>query len=324
MKKVGIAIFAILHLTGCYRDTNLPTQTENILLIPPSNLTVFSAHDGEITIVWSPINSYSLTGYNVYMGTLSNSLRFQGFTPNNYYYVDSLSYDSTYYFRVTAVYSNGQESDSSNIVSAVPVNLSPPSKPAGVTVYGHNDNYGVYMNITWSSNQDGDLAGYEIYRGTNSNFIPDTLSFKNRVSVVKKNFYVDNKSLELDETYYYKVIAYDFGGLRSTPSDPASDMILEKVQLISPPNGSSVPYGYPVTFKFSNVAGASYYTVFVTSSIDGGQIWSTTVPAVQDSAVYSGGDFVPNQQYYWKVAASTVNPAIPNSMSNSFMIVVSQ
>ncbi|MGB9592421.1 MAG: fibronectin type III domain-containing protein, partial [Candidatus Kryptoniota bacterium] len=251
MKKVVFVILMFLQLSGCSRDTNIPTQTESILLIPPSNLTLFSAHDGEITIVWSPINSYSLTGYNVYMGTLPNLLKFQGFTTNNYYYVDSLSYDSTYYFRVTALYSNGKESDSSNIVSAVPVNLLPPSKPVGVTVSGHNDNSGIYINVTWSQNQDGDLAGYEIYRGTNSNFIPDTVGFTNRLSRVTRNFYLDNKSLELEQPYYYKVIAYDFGGWRSAPSDAASDMILEKVQLLSPPNGSSVSYGYPVIFKYS-------------------------------------------------------------------------
>lgn len=324
MKKVSIAILVTVQLVSCSRDTNIPTQTQSPLLIPPTNLTVFSAHDGEITILWSPINSYSLIGYNVYMGTDSRLLEFKGFTTNNYYYVDSLSYDFTYYFRVTAVYSNGRESDSSNMVFARPVNLLRPSKPVGVTANGHNDNSGVYVNVMWSPNQDGDLAGYEIYRGSTSDFIPDTTTFTNRLSRVNKNFFVDKISLELEQPYYYKVIAYDFGGWRSAPSDVASDMILEKVQLISPQNGSIVSYGYPVTFRFTNVYGASHYTVFVTSSIDGGQIWSATVPAGVDSVLYSGGDFLQNQQYYWRVAASTISSAIPNSMSNSFMFIVSQ
>ncbi len=262
--------------------------------------------------------------YNVYFGSDSTKLNYAGETTDNSFSIDSLSYDSTYYFRVSAVYENGVESSLSNYASAKPIYISPPAQPNGLTVQGHNDNSGKYLIVIWTANTDGYLGGYDIYRDTSSAFQPDTVTFKNLAATLKINSFKDTTNIMVDEEYYYKVIAFDFAHVRSVPSQTASDMVLEKPALTSPPDGSTFNYSSNIVFSFEQVKDATGYIFYVSSSANGGDIYTSTITPDQDSIEFSGSSFNPNQLYFWHVAATTIYQNTPNSVSGVFSFTITQ
>lgn len=317
--SVSLPIFS-----GCQKLSTIPTSQDSFIIVPPTGLGVLFAGDASILVAWEPVGAVGFSYYNIYFGTDSAKLNYTGETSDNSFFVDSLSYDSVYYFRVTAVYENGAESAPSNYAWAKPANVSPPSMPLGLSIQGHNDASGKYMTVIWSANADGDLAGYEVYRDTSSSFIPDTLTFKNLVAVLKTNSFKDTTNIVLDEGYYYEVIAFDFAHWRSVPSQPASDMILERPVIISPSNGSTVSYYNDITFYFKCVHGASSYIFYVSSSANGGDIYTSSIPSDQDSLDLPGSSFNPNQLYFWHVAATTSDQNTPNSVSDVFSFTLTQ
>ncbi len=322
--KVVCFFVFLLAVAGCQKLSSVPTAEDNFIIIPPTNLQVFSAHDASIVVQWNQLNAVGFSYYKVYFGTNKTSLNFAGETTNNYFFVDSLSYDSTYYFQVTAVYANGNESGPSNFVYAQPKNYLPPLVPIGLNVQGHNDEFGKYMMVIWSANPDGDLGGYEVYRDTTSTFQPDTLAHTNLVAALTTNVYRDTTNLIVNKKYFYKIIAFDFAHWRSVPSQPASDMILDRPTLVSPANGSTLNYLNTIMFKFNQVQGASGYIIYVSSSPTGGEIYSATVSSDQDSLVYSGSSLNYNQLYFWHVAATTLDPNTPNSVSDVYNFAITQ
>ena len=326
MSKISVVLLCAILTTiyGCQKLSSVPTEEDNFIIIPPTNLQVLSAHDASILVSWNPLNTTGFSYYKVYFGTNRTSLHFAGETSDNYFFVDSLSYDSTYYFQITAVYANGDESGPSNFVSAQPKNYLPPLVPIGLNVQGHNDGSGKYMMVIWSANPDGDLGGYEVYRDTTSTFQPDTTARSNLLAILRTNVYKDTTNLALDKPYYYRVVAFDFAHWRSTPSQPASDMILERPTLVSPANGSTLNYLNTIAFKFNQVQGANGYILYVSTSQTGGEVFSATIPSDQDSLIYSGSSLNFNQLYFWHVAATTLNPNMPNSVSDVYSFVVTQ
>lgn len=316
-------LFAIIS-QGCRKVTSIPTGNDNFIIVPPSNMQVYLSGDATIIVFWDQVSAVGFSYYNVYLGTSRSNQKVVDQTTENAFLVDSLSYDSTYYLSVTAVYANGVESGQSNFVATKPVNYSAPPAPLGLTVHGHDDDFGKYFSVIWSSEQIGDLAGYEVYRDTSADFQPDTLTKTDLVATVVTNSIDDTDHVDVNRGYYYKIIAFDFDHWRSAASLPVSDRILSRPQLVSPPSGASINYNDLLTFKFTQVAGSSGYLLLISSSPTGGEVFTTTIPAGEDSLVYSGSSLNYNQLYFWRVAATTVDPATPNSTSNVFSFTISQ
>jgi len=311
-------------ISGCQKLSSIPTSKDNFIIVPPTGLGIVYAGNATIFVAWDQVTAVGFSYYNIYYGTDSTRLNYAGETTDNSFLVDSLNYDSTYYFRVTAVYENGSESTPSNYASAQPKLISRPTTPAGLTVQGHNDASGKYFTVIWSANTDGDLAGYEVYRGTSSEFIPDTISFSNLAAVLKINSFKDTTRIVLNEEYYYEVIAFDFAHLRSVPSQPAGDMVLEKPALISPSNGSTLNYNNNLTFYFTQVPEATGYIFYVSNSANGGDVYTSFIPSSQDSIELSGSSFNPGQLYFWHVAATSFDQNTPNSASDVFDFTLTQ
>lgn len=324
-KDILLLISVLLFVfSGCQKISSIPTSEDSFIIVPPTDLSVFVASDASIEIYWQPVSAVGFFYYNVYFGTSSKSLHLITETSYDFFFIDSLSYDSTYYFQVTAVYFNDSESTPSNIVSAEPINRYHPQIPAGLVVQGHNDNSGKYMTVIWSANPDGDIGGYEIYRDSSATFTPDTTSFSNLAATTKTNTYRDSLSLKLDRTYYYKIVAFDFDHWRSPPSSSASDQILDRPELVSPADNSTLNAGNDLVFTYSNVAGANGYVFYISASSNGGDVYTTTLPANQDSLLLSGSSLNPNQLYFWHVAATTLDPNTPNSVSNAYSFTLTQ
>ena len=316
--------FFVVVLTGCQKISSIPTSEDNFIIVPPTDLTIFEATDASIVFYWQQVSTVGFSYYNVYFGTNSKALHLTAEITDNSFSIDSLSYDSTYYFQVTAVYLNDSESTPSNLDSAKSVNEYPPATPIGLTVQGHNDDSGKYMTLIWPANTDGDLGGYEIYRDTSATFLPDTTGFLNLIATSKTNAFRDTTDLTIGRDFFYRVIAFDFAHWRSQPSPPANDLILARPNLIYPSENSTLSAQNDLLFTFARVGGASGYIFYISTSRNGGDIYSTTLSPDQDSVSLSGASLSPNELYFWHVAATTLDPNLPNSVSGSFSFVLTQ
>ncbi len=324
-KVLVLSAFALLlTLSGCEKLSSIPTAEDNFIAVPPVHLQVLAAHDASVLLQWNQLGAVGFYYYNVYYGTSRSHFPYIVEATSNSFYVDSLSYDSTYYFEVTAVYANGKESGPSNIVSAKPINYFHPLAPTGLVVQGHDDDSGRYITVVWSPNLDGDLAGYEVYRGTTSTFQPDTALKTNLVATLTTDAFKDMTGLSIGKEYYYKVIAFDFAHWRSTPSSPDSDMILARPTLLSPADGATLSGQNILQFTFNPVPGASGYIIYVSTSASVGNVYTATIPPNQNSLIYAGYSLNPNEQYFWHVAATTQDPNTPNSVSEVHSFILTQ
>ncbi|MGE5682044.1 MAG: fibronectin type III domain-containing protein, partial [Bacillota bacterium] len=214
--STGMTVIAALLLAlfyGCDRSVNLNDTEDTMAPAVPQNAAVTWAYDGTVDIDWKPNPELNIKGYNIYRSindTLHLSLR--SFTSNSYFTDDSLSYDSVYYYRVSAVTIRGLESMKTPWLKAQPVNLNPPVTPKFLEINARNWNDSVSVFLKWQPNLEGDIAGYKIYKSENPDFTADTNSFAGFSSAY---YFTDKKNLQLYKRYYYRIKAVDKGGLSS-------------------------------------------------------------------------------------------------------------
>ncbi len=314
MYKFIFLLCLVLFISGCSREVNEIIGPDTNPPSPPQGLYVYFAGDGMVILVWQSNRELDLSFYKVYRGVDTLNFSYVGSASENVFADKGLDYDTTYYYYITAVDNSGNESEPSLIVSAKPVNLAPPTQPYGLVVDAHNDPDGVYFNLRWRENPDGDLKLYKIFRSTTQNF---QISDSNLVGISAVNFYRDTLNLTSGHRYYYKVVAVDKGGLESKPSYEDDDVILLTPELIHPLDRAFV--GYSFTFKWKKVEDATGYVVFVSTSRFGNEIWKKVVYSESDtiSISYTGPALYNGRTYFWKVATFTKDEDIINSISET-------
>ncbi len=184
--------------------------------VPPTAPTglVATPGDGLVSLDWNNNTEPDLNGYNVYRSLVSGGpySKVNGTLVATSNYTDAgLTAGITYYYVVTAVDLGGYESGYSNQASATPYD-NPPAAPTGLTATRGNQK----INLNWDDNTEGDLDGYNVYRGTTSGNYS-----KINGSLVESSNYLDN-GLTGGVTYYYVVNAVDLGTNESSYSNEAS------------------------------------------------------------------------------------------------------
>ena len=116
-----------------------------------------------------------------------------------------------YFYRVTAVDRAGNAGSPSDTVSCVP-DQNPPPTPEALTA----DVEESMVTLAWDPADVPDLTHYDVERDTTVLFGPDTATFAS-----PDTSYVDF-DVTNEEEYFYRVIAVDFGGFESTPSNTVS------------------------------------------------------------------------------------------------------
>ncbi len=187
----------------------------------PTGLTATAVGPSQIDLDWNNNTESDLDHYNVYRSTTS------GFTPGTGTFVaetttsaysdTGLSASTTYYYKVTAVDTSGNESDPSAEASATTLtpDTTPPAAPTGLTATAVSTSQ---INLDWANNTETDLDHYSVYRSTTSGFTPGTGNFVAETTV--SNY--SDTGLSASTTYYYKVTAVDTSGNESDPSAQAS------------------------------------------------------------------------------------------------------
>ena len=289
------------------RPNGPPTIPQNVAAV---------AGDAQVSLTWNKSVDFDFLRYRVYGGTSSNPTAkidstAGGNVADTTRTVAGLVNGLTYYFRVTAVDSGGNESAHSNEVNSQPDGS--PSKP---TLLSATIGDGQVV-LCWSRSTDFNFARYRIYRGTSPNPIVqvDSTSSGNANDTAKVMSGLTNGT-----TYFLRITAVDSMGNESGYSNELSATLLVQTTLSSPANGSS-SQSTTLTLGWNLTAGASSYRLQV--SINAG-----FVPVVfEDSAVSGVSKLVTGlangQTYQWRVLGQNSTGHGPYSATYSFSTTAS-
>lgn len=329
--KSPTAIIVLLHLIigvgflSCGKIT-APADTEPPRT--PANFTLFGGGDGQASFRWTRNTESDFANYIVYRAVDSpeNFTKIAETTENEF--VDQfLDYERVYYYYLTAIDFAGNESAPTPILDVRPVNVSSPSVPTNVIVFGHNypNLNQVELKISWNPPAASDLWKYFIYKSDQPAFDVSESTLLDSTTV---SIYFD-RDVKPGDTFYYRIAAMDLGRRVGIPSTAASDVVLQKVILESPSN--RIQFSSPYKFSWFPVDKAVNYQVFVAKSPLADVVW-TSAKVTDTSLFYNGNVLTPGALYYWWVGAyskntfvdengTTVNPDV-NSRSDIWTFFV--
>lgn len=311
----------LLFIVCCERPTDLTNVDDGIPPAVPSGLRVYYASDGEIGIEWKHNSEPDLKNYNIYRRTDTLITENIAFTQRDYFLDDSLEYEETYYYRITAVDYSGKESQQTYEVSAQPVNRYNPGRPGYPEINARNWEGNKSIFTRWVKAFDTDIAGYNIYRSTEASFTADINSLISFSAA--PNYNDTSSSLEINKRYYYRMRAVDRGGLISEQSDIVADEIYALPEMIYPPDNSAVRYF--THFKILALSHPARYRIILQQNQFFGELWSREFNSdIVNDTIHILFDYPyvgQSIKYYWRIV--TYSTEAPNSISllKSFEIV---
>ena len=324
-KILFIPFFVVLMLvTGCERERIIFPDGDIQAPLPPAGLLVEGAHDGYIFTGWLKNSESDLAGYIVYRGETDPG---NAFTPldtitQNYFRDVMRSYDTTYYYFVTAIDVNGNESKPSDTVSAQSPNRYRPEVPYSIAVTGHNIGERRFFRIEWSPVDEADLSGYLVFRSDLPFSEPSPSLF---IDVCTNTFYTDTTVGASNRRWYYAVTSIDNGGIRSDLSRVDSDFITEKPLLLEP--GALGPAKSFPLFRWKSVDQVSRYLVVISTEEYTGELWSGIVNDNSTDVVefqYFGAALSIGRTYFWRVASISKTDTRPNAISEAGQFYIVQ
>lgn len=167
--------------------------------------------EGAIGISWKMNLELDAKGYNVYRSeklTDSYIKLNTEITPvdKTFYYDKEFMPGIQYFYRVTSVDNNNNESEKSNVLSIVYEDLIAPEPPENLTYTLENKN----VRLSWSASKSPDVTGYHIYRGESSDMLA-----RITIDPVKTLSYTDagfkGSGFPAGKNFSFAVTAYDNG-----------------------------------------------------------------------------------------------------------------
>lgn len=265
----------------------------------PSNFILLGGGDGQARFRWSNVTDPDLQFYRLYR-SVNNTTDFNNHIETvQLEYLDRfLSYDSIYYYYLVAVDYAENESIPTNIVDVQPLNISAPQPPSFLLANAINNPIENRKSIilSWLPPDAGDLDYYKVYRGTIKDF---NISSSSLIDSTNVGTYFDTFT-SLNQRYYYKITAVDYGKKESLPSLSSSDLILNSASLTSPSNFSK--FTSPYKFQWSEVDSAKAYKVFVGNSPFSEVFWESEKVKINETT-YKGAKLTSSKVYYWWVGS---------------------
>lgn len=313
---------ALMVVIACERERIVDPGPDTTPPLPPTGLLIDNARDGFILFSWLRNTEIDLHGYIIYRAEEADSTLFVAIdtTAEQYYFDTQRSYDTTYFYRITAIDRSGNQSAALQTVSARSENLYPPDAPRVLHVNGFNNGMQQLFRLSWASVDEADLAGYRVYK---SNAPFDTPSSSFHVTDSETAFLDDHAVAQVGQRFFYAVTAVDRGGLESPPAPIGSDLIARRpVQLAPADNGTGL--SYPL-LRWLRSYDAAAYLLTVSLSEDTGDLWSAIVrQGEQDTLTfrYNGAALSIGDTYYWRVSSITKANNRPNGVSEAWRFQV--
>jgi len=315
-----LGLIAIL-MPNCTSPVNDSDQDDTTPPAVPTGLVVDENESVEdaIKIVWTANRDKDFDFYRVYRAEWADLESYYvriDETVNTYYLDVGLGYDTTYYYCISAVDKNDNESDKSAAVFYEPINMYSPSVPSNFTVYGYNipEESEPRIDLQWSANAETDFSHYNIYRDVKTTCPTDDDHLLTQTNGLQ---YTDFE-VTLGQKSFYRIIAVDKGGKKSDPTTSHSDVPLPQPNLLYPDSAGTTATLTPA-FEWQRIEGATKYVVMLQTSFSSGQIWSAEVtqPSSGDKVTksYNGSALSANTTYYWKVAVYSSDNTAANCYS---------
>lgn len=309
-----------MFIISCERPTESSAADDGLPPAVPVGLRIVFDYDGEVVLEWDTNNETDIHGYNIYRRENKTASILIAFTSDNYFFDDSLEYDSQYYYKISAVDLSGKESAATLEVLAEPKNFYPPITPRFPSINARNWEGDLTIYISWEKGFESDVNQYLIYRSLDQNFSADSNSF---IGESTENYFTDTTDLELETKYYYKIKAMDKGGLTSQPSDEVSDEIYDQAELIFPQDSLEVDFfDY---FKIKTINKPAAYRISVMTNPYFSEYWATEFSSeVTDDTIsvrFNPNYVDVNLRYYLRIAVYSVSEQ-PNSISKLYNFII--
>jgi len=277
--------------------------TEPTVPAVPAGLTAAANGQNSINLSWTAVERAD--SYNVFRAgstdgeyVLVNAQPITGTT-----FADSeLSAGTIYYYKVSAVNSAGQSTQSEAVSATTdetggPTEPTVPAVPAGLTAAANGQNS---ISLSWTAVERAD--SYNVFRSASA----DGEYVQVNAQPVTSTTFADSE-LSAGTTYYYKVSAVNSAG-QSTQSEAVS-ATTDETGGPTEPTIPAVPAGLTaaangqnsINLSWTAVAHADSYNVFRAGSADGEYVQVNSQPVTgttfADSGLTSGGT------YYYKLSA---------------------
>lgn len=231
-----------------------------IMEIPdhPENYTLRDRGDGSSLLAqWDAVDIADLEGYKIYLGEASGQYGTFYTSETNSFILDGLEEGVEYFAGISVLLKNGYES---SIVEKQAVPRSVPLSPEGLEA----EPLKMAIKLFWNSNQETDIAGYNIYKDAGEGYFL-------KISLDKQaTEYEDTEVLSGIENFY-RISAFDVNGNESEKSEAVSAFPLTFDQGIlivnESPNGTgtaSDPTAEMVSEYFSYLASDFDHVIYFT------------------------------------------------------------
>lgn len=326
--KVILILTLLLALVFMFCETNLgpddgdtdPADSTAPAIPTGLALNEDASVEGLIEFSWQANTESDLKKYRIYRATGTDSPSLYSLIHETVLtsYADSnMEYLTNYFYRVSAMDKNNNESAKSTALPATTVNINPPGIPQNFTVYAYNlPGEGPSVELHWTANPEADLSHYNVYRHTSMQLTTDSVYFVARTT---NNLYVDT-DVDIGVKYYYRITAVDKGEWSSNPVNAKADTPLPQPSLIFPPHMSTRETCSP-GYSWERVEGASRYELIIQTSLQSGEVDRLEVDQPSDGTTVVKDSGVPtldpNTKYYWLVAVFSSDNSSANTYSDS-------
>ncbi|RIK63673.1 hypothetical protein DCC62_26420 [candidate division KSB1 bacterium] len=192
-----------LNESGFSNEVNVTPSAADLPPAAPQNLSA-TAGNQQITLTWQANNEADFLRYRIYGGTSPNpttKIDSVGGVANTTKIITGLTNGTTYYFRITAVDNNLNQSGFSNEVNATPSAADlPPAAPQNLTATVGDQQ----ITLNWQANSEVDFLRYRIYGGTTPNPTTKIDSVNGVANTTKTTTGLTNGT-----TYYFRITAVD-------------------------------------------------------------------------------------------------------------------
>lgn len=122
-----------------------------------------------------------------------------------------------------------------------------PSPPSGFRAeIAQAEETGIFVDLRWDEPRDPDIRYWELYRSTTPDFDPDAVGAL--AQTAELGFVDTDFQLNVGESYFYKVVAYDFSGNRGIFSEEIAVLFTS----VGDQPGSGVPNAFALHPSYPN------------------------------------------------------------------------
>jgi len=263
--------------------------------------------NSSVGLSWTPIvdSVGDFNHYVIYRGTTSESLQVlpAGNNVTRSIFLDlSVTNNSTYYYAISSVDDNGNESSRSNAIGPiVPRDQTIPSPPR--SLYTTTENFAV--RISWVASISTDVVQYKIYSGSTQELASQSTT---PIATVLQNVtsYLDEDFNLSGETRWYTVVAVDSAlptGLASNKPTPVSGVSGNFSTPSTPTNFNASRSGSGLSAILTwdaNPVGDLVYLYNIYRGDDQGNGFLIYQP---QSTTYTDSDVTSGNDYYYSISA---------------------